>query len=145
MRIVSWTVRGLGGASRRLAVKELQRRQKVQIALLQETKLKKVSDSIIKEVWGSRFINWVVVDAKGSSGGLLMLWDSRSVSIIKSGKDVFFCFTCGGRLGQQIEVVDYFGLWPKRETKKTGFLERVKRLLGGNGGAWCTLEYYSIP
>lgn len=37
MKIVSWNVRGLGGASRRLVVKDLLRRQKVQIALLQET------------------------------------------------------------------------------------------------------------
>lgn len=55
-------------------VKEPLRRQKVQIEMpvLQETKLKKVSDSIIKEVWGSILINWVSVDAVGSSGGMFV-------------------------------------------------------------------------
>ena len=31
----------------------------------------------------------MAVDAVGSSGGQLVLWDSRSVSIINEGKDVF--------------------------------------------------------
>lgn len=93
MKVISWNVRGLGGASKRMVVNELLRRQKVQIAVpvLQETKLKKVGDSIIKEVWGSRFINWVAVGAVGSSGGVFVLWDNRSVSIINSWKeDIFF-------------------------------------------------------
>ena len=73
MKIVSWNVRGLGGASQRLVVKELLTRKKVQIALLQETKLKKANDSMVKEVWGSRYLSWVAVDAVGSAGGLLVL------------------------------------------------------------------------
>lgn len=39
MKILSWNVRGLGGATRRLVVKETLRSNKVQIALIQETKL----------------------------------------------------------------------------------------------------------
>lgn len=89
MKIVSRNVRGLGGESQRMVVEEQLRWQKVQIVLLWETKLKKVSDSIIKEVWGSRFINWVAVDAVGYSEGMPVLWDKRSVSIINSRKDLF--------------------------------------------------------
>lgn len=45
---------GLGGASLRLVVKELMRSHRVQIAMVQESKLKEVSDKIVKEIWGRR-------------------------------------------------------------------------------------------
>eukprot|EP00268_Persea_americana_P001437 TRINITY_DN10442_c1_g1_i1.p1 TRINITY_DN10442_c1_g1~~TRINITY_DN10442_c1_g1_i1.p1 ORF type:complete len:115 (-),score=26.44 TRINITY_DN10442_c1_g1_i1:3-347(-) len=88
MKVLSWNIRGLGGASRRLVVKELLRSQKVQIAMLQELKLKGVSDRLVKEIWGRRFVKWVAVDAVGAAGRLLM-WDTRSVSVLNSWKDVF--------------------------------------------------------
>lgn len=32
---------------------------------------------------------WEVVHAVGAAGGLLLLWDTRAVSVIKRWKDVF--------------------------------------------------------
>ena len=81
MKIISWNVRGLGGALRRMVVKEMIRRQKVQITLIQETKLKEVNEKIVKEILGTRFIGWVAVESVG--------WDSRSVKILKSWRDGF--------------------------------------------------------
>ena len=46
------------------------RRQKVQITLIQETKLKEVNEKIVKEIWGTGFIGWVAVESVGSAGGL---------------------------------------------------------------------------
>ena len=44
-----------GAQMRRLMVKDLIKRQKVQTALLQETKLREISDSIVSQVlWGLR-------------------------------------------------------------------------------------------
>ena len=84
MKVLSWNVCGLGGASRRLAVKEMVRSQKAQIAMLQGSKLKGVSKRFVKEIWGRRNIKWVAVDAVGAAGRLLMLWNTRSVSMVKS-------------------------------------------------------------
>lgn len=89
MRILSWNVRGLGGLSRKLVVKYLVKRQKIQIALLQETKLKHISDATANQLWGKRYVKWVAVDAVGSAGGMMMLSDSHSISVINSWKDVF--------------------------------------------------------
>ena len=43
----------------------------------------------MKEIWGRRNVKWVAVDAVGAAGGLLTLGDTRSVSMVKSWKDVF--------------------------------------------------------
>ncbi|XXG82698.1 hypothetical protein AAC387_Pa10g0596 [Persea americana] len=63
--------------------------QKVQIVILQESKLKEVSERVVREIWGRRNVKWVTVDAVGAAGGLLTLWDTRSVLVVKSYKDVF--------------------------------------------------------
>lgn len=79
----------MGGASRRLVVKEVIRSHKIQIAMLQESKLKCTSDRQVKEIWGGRNIKWVVVDAVGAAGRLLLMWDTRSISMLNSRKDAF--------------------------------------------------------
>ena len=56
MKILSWNVHGLGGAGHRLVVKELIRNNKVQIALIQESKIASMTENIVREVWGSKFV-----------------------------------------------------------------------------------------
>lgn len=65
-------------------MKELVRSEKAHLAMLQESKLKGVSNRIMKEIWGKRFVKWVAVDAVGAAGagGLLLLWDTRSVLVV---------------------------------------------------------------
>eukprot|EP00268_Persea_americana_P015177 TRINITY_DN16895_c1_g4_i1.p1 TRINITY_DN16895_c1_g4~~TRINITY_DN16895_c1_g4_i1.p1 ORF type:complete len:121 (-),score=21.24 TRINITY_DN16895_c1_g4_i1:157-519(-) len=75
------------GAARRQMVKELVRRQKVHIAMLQETKLKEVLHSIVRELWGRKHVKWVARDAIGTSGDLLVMWDSQFVDVSNSWVD----------------------------------------------------------
>ena len=84
MKVPAWNVRGLGGASNKLVVKEMIMNQKAQIVILQEAKLKEVSERVVKEVWGRRQVKWVAVEAVGAVGGLLTLWDTRTVSVERS-------------------------------------------------------------
>lgn len=79
----------MGSAARRLRVNELLHRNKVQIALVQESKFSSLSEKIVEEVWGSRFVNWVSVDAVGSAGGFLLLWDTRHVTVSNNWKGEF--------------------------------------------------------
>lgn len=71
-----------------MVVKEMLRRHKLQITLIQESKLKEVTERIMKEIWGSRFIGWVAVEVVGSAGGLCYC-GTRSVKILNSWSDVF--------------------------------------------------------
>lgn len=57
---------------------------KVQITLIQETKLGVMHDSVAKQLWGSKRVGWLSVDAVGSTRGVLILWDSRYVAATDS-------------------------------------------------------------
>lgn len=48
-----------------------------------------MSDKIAIEVWGSRHVNWVLVDTIGSAGGILLLWDNCHVAVSNSWKGEF--------------------------------------------------------
>lgn len=50
-------VRDLGGTDRRLLVRDMVKKNKVQIIMLQETKCSSMSDGIIKEVRGGKHVN----------------------------------------------------------------------------------------
>lgn len=65
-------------------MKDLVRKHKVQVLLIQESKLSSMSDSIARELWGSRFTKWVAVDSVGHAGGIIMLWDARRVQVTNS-------------------------------------------------------------
>lgn len=44
----------------------------------------------------SGYVKWEVVNATGSAGGLLTLWDSHSISVITSWKEEFSVGAGGG-------------------------------------------------
>lgn len=70
MKLLSWNVRGLGARSKRVLIKDLI--SKVDhLLMLQETKLT-ANRKVVKTVWSSCRIGWVVLDAEGSSGGILL-------------------------------------------------------------------------
>lgn len=50
MKIVSWNMRGLGRLLKRAVVKIFLCRHKVDIVLLQETKLSTISEAVVKEI-----------------------------------------------------------------------------------------------
>lgn len=62
---------------KRAIIKEVIHTFIIDLLLLQETKLSSMSDSTIKELWGSSQCSWVCLDASGSSGGILLCWNSR--------------------------------------------------------------------
>lgn len=49
---------------------------------LQETKFKETTLVLVRSVSGGRFVDLIVVDAVGTSGGILILWDSRVTQIM---------------------------------------------------------------
>lgn len=77
MKILSWNVHGLGRIEKRVVVEDVIRRNKVHLAMIQESKISCISDGIAKELWGSRSVKWLAVDSVGSAGGIILLWDAR--------------------------------------------------------------------
>lgn len=69
MKMISWNVRGLGSREKRAAVKDVIRKFRAKIVLIQESKLSVVSDSLVKDVWEVRLQNGCVVSQQELQGG----------------------------------------------------------------------------
>ncbi|XP_062097049.1 uncharacterized protein LOC133803120 [Humulus lupulus] len=84
MKILSWNVRGCGTKGKRRAIKELICKVNPDVIILQEVKKASVDRRFIGSTWRSRFKGWILQEAIGRSGGTLVVWDTRSVSVIDS-------------------------------------------------------------
>ncbi|KAK3219592.1 hypothetical protein Dsin_013562 [Dipteronia sinensis] len=67
--------RGLGRLEKRTVVRNLVRNIKPSILFIQESKLKHFDSRIAKSLGGFLLTNGVGVEAKGSTGGVITLWD----------------------------------------------------------------------
>ena len=56
-RILSWNVRGANNDTKRSLLKAFIKLQKADVVCLQETKIKKVMDGLIRSIRAGRFLN----------------------------------------------------------------------------------------
>ena len=84
MKILSWSIRGSGSSIKRRAIKKVICKINPNLVVLQEVKKEMIDRAFVASIWRSRFIEWVVLSAIGWSGGILVIWDVRSVKIKES-------------------------------------------------------------
>ena len=77
IKILYWNVRWLNDFEKRKLIKGVVRNQKPDLVCLLETNVKEMSLQMVKSVGVGRFLNWGSMDAKGATGGLILLWDNR--------------------------------------------------------------------
>ena len=56
------------GKTRCFVVRNLLKGWKCDVVCLQETKLHNTSSTIVKSLWGSRYVDWIVLDAIRTTG-----------------------------------------------------------------------------
>ena len=80
MIVLSFNVRGVGGAPKSLALRRLFDLVKPDLVMIQETMVPGVR---AREVFSNFFPNWnfYVVDSKGLSGGLLSAWNPKKANL----------------------------------------------------------------
>ena len=83
MKIITWNIRGSGSADKR-SIKRLLCRVNPDLVVLQEVKREVADKQLIGSLWKSRFKEWVLLPTIGSAGGILVIWDVRSVRVIES-------------------------------------------------------------
>ena len=74
LRMLSWNVRGANDGAKRKVLKAFIKMQRADVVCLQETKLKEVSNRMIRSLGVERFLEWVAI--KGASRGILIFWDT---------------------------------------------------------------------
>ncbi|KAL9681272.1 hypothetical protein QQ045_013054 [Rhodiola kirilowii] len=75
MHLLSWNIRGANGRKKQQAISALRRTRSMDMTFIQETKIGKHDERVVAAMWGGEKMCWRCVDAEGSSGGLLTIWD----------------------------------------------------------------------
>ena len=81
MKLLSWNVRGLGGADKKREVSHLVWEKKPFILCIQETKLPVFDVFACKSIWGDDKVDFSYQPSTGASGGLATLWDLNEVEV----------------------------------------------------------------
>jgi len=84
MKLLSWNVRGLGGAVKKREVSHLVREKKPFILCIQETKLQVLDAFDCRSIWGDDKVDFSYQRSAGASGGLVTLWDLSEVEVWSS-------------------------------------------------------------
>ncbi|RVW81655.1 hypothetical protein CK203_044479 [Vitis vinifera] len=67
--------------SKRKVIKSVIRNQKVDLFCIQETKMQVMSEEVVRSLGLGRFLDWRVLNAMGTAGGVLIYWDKRLLEI----------------------------------------------------------------
>ena len=137
IKILCWNVCGLNDSEKRKLIKGVVRNQKPDLVCLLETKVKEMSQQMVNSVGIGRFLNWVSVDARGTTGGLLLLWDNRvleNLEVERGGYSISIRFR---------NCVDGFtwifsGVYgPVISSEKEDFWEELSAIRGLWEDPWC--------
>ena len=74
LRLLSQKVRGLNNPQKRVVCKNLLKEWKCDIVCFQESKLSSLNSSVVRNLWGISFLDWValdVVNIAGEGGGVV--------------------------------------------------------------------------
>lgn len=77
LKLVTWNVRGLNKIDKRRLVKNSFIDWGADIICLQETKLEGDVEDIVDYIWGGRWASYDCLEASGTRGGIMMIWDRR--------------------------------------------------------------------
>ena len=89
IKILSWNVKGVNNPEKRKVIKQFIRDQRVDLVCLQETKVQNMTLRMARSLGAGRFSDWVSVDASGSAGGILLLWDKRILEVSETVCRIF--------------------------------------------------------
>lgn len=86
VKLISWNIRGLNDMSKRNTIKSLIQKWRPDILCLQETKTELFSVAIARELWGSRWVEWVELKASGTREEVLLFYgiEAFGIALIQS-------------------------------------------------------------
>ncbi|GMI84893.1 hypothetical protein HRI_002158600 [Hibiscus trionum] len=80
--VLSWIVRGLGKFKKKAAVRKIINSTQARVIFIQETKLMKLDGLVRNKICGkSNPLRVIHSPSNGGSGGIMILWDSETISI----------------------------------------------------------------
>ncbi|RVX23130.1 Transposon TX1 uncharacterized 149 kDa protein [Vitis vinifera] len=137
LRILSWNVRGVNDRLKRKIIKSVIRSQKVDLFCLQETKVQVMSDEMVRSLGPGRFLDWKLLNAKGTAGGVIICWDKRSLEIlgVEEGQ---FSISCRFRNEGDGAIWVFTGVYgPFSREDREGLWEELGAIRGLWEEPWC--------
>ena len=137
LRILSWNVRGVNDPVKRKVIKNFIRNHRVDIICLQETKVQEMKSEIVRSLGVGRFLDWTALNAEGSTGGILLIWDKRRISLVDSlvGNFSVSCFFRMEEDGFQWVFSGVYG--PVEKSLRELFWEELGAIKGLWNEPWC--------
>ena len=105
LRLISWNVRGLNSPHKCELVRYWLRNWKCDAICLQETKLYEIDLQLVRR--GNSYVDWEMLPAIGTTGGVLLLWDCKVLERLDSVVCQFSVSCLGKSLADDME----WGLW----------------------------------
>ena len=137
IKILSWNVRDANDPDKRKVIKNFIRRYRADVVCLQETKIKEMSNVLVRSLGVGRQLNWKVMNAEGSAGGILVFWDNSSISLVDSVVGSF-SVSCLFRMPEDGFQWAFTGVYgPVENSDREAFWEELGSIKGLWEGPWC--------
>ena len=76
-------MRGANDSDKRRLIKSLIKTQKADLVCLQETKIQRMSSSLVRSLGVGRSLEWGALNSWGMAGGVLVFWDTRVLELME--------------------------------------------------------------
>ena len=137
MRAISLNIRGLGVEGKTKWISELINNNKALILGLQETKMDQVDEKVVHYMWGSESFGYAKVDAIGSSGGIITMWDNSWFSNTSALGEEGLLAVVGSWKGKK-GLVGFINVYaPQDLDVKSSLWEKNSRIINSIDAAWC--------
>ena len=118
-------------------IKVFLRIQRLDLFCLQETKVQMMIEGLVRSLGSSRFLSWEALDAVGIAGGVLIVWDKRSLELVDKVVGLFFVSCKFRSLEDGFIWVFTGGLWASFWEGRYSFWEELGAIRGLWENLWC--------
>ncbi|GJX15428.1 putative RNA-directed DNA polymerase, eukaryota, reverse transcriptase zinc-binding domain protein [Tanacetum coccineum] len=136
---VVWEMkRGIATTGKCEWIQKICRKEEPYVLALQETKCRhQIDEQWIEDGWGLRNFGYVQVEAKGRSGGLLLVWDSNLFFMKQAAGNDNYSAIKGNWKGKAGDVafVNVYGPYPT--SKKGELWNKLEDMINLFKAAWC--------
>ena len=137
IKILSWNVRGANDPDKRKVIKNFLIRYRADVVCLQETKIQEMSNILARSLGVGRQLNWKVMNAEGSAGGIVVFWNNSSISLMDSVVGSF-SVSCLFRMPEDGFQWAFTGVYgPVENSDREAFWEELGSIKGLWEGPWC--------
>ena len=137
IKILSWKVKGVNDPVKRSVIKSFLRSNRVDLICLQETKVQQMNIGMVRSLGVGRYLNWIALDAEGSVGGILLLWDKRRISF-EDAVAGSFSVSCLFRMAEDGFQWVFSGVYgPIEKRLRESFWEELGSISGLWDNPWC--------